>query len=538
MLTDHQKYIRTRLPRHIGFFGLLVSSLASVIGSGWLFGCWEAAKIAGPASILAWPIGTLIIALLAMNYMELAAAYPMAGGMARFAALTHGSLTGFMSGWSNWISTIAIIPIEAVATTQYISTLQIAGAHQLYLSDHQHLSITGLVLTGLFIVGYFLVNYVSLKLFLRLALVSTVIKLLVPSVTIVTLFIMAFHLNHVLSPAVTFMPYGFDHVLMAIAGSGVLFSFHGFQISINLAEDSKRAKRDVPIAILLTILISGVLYFLLQLVFVGSVSPSLLNHGWAQLNMSAPFVQLALSVNLNVLVLFLYLDAATSPSGTAVVYAATSNRLLQGMQRNGYLPFMRILHVAGKKSWPAFLVNVTLCFVLLYFFQSWSQLIGVVSVAIIISYVTGPVSVMVLRKLSPEISRPIKFPALSFVAPLSFVLTGCLLYWASWPLSGEIIFVILSGIPAYIYYEYKHHDNVPRHLRAGLWMIAYFLSMFLISYLGDASFGGRGVIPGRLVYVLIVAASLVFYRLGIASGWKTEAMQYFLKNHHFIQRKS
>lgn len=88
-----------------------------------MFGCWQAAKIAGPASILAWPIGTLIIALVAMNYMELAAAYPMAGGMARFAALTHGSLTGFMSGWSNWVSTIAIIPIDAVATTQYISTL-------------------------------------------------------------------------------------------------------------------------------------------------------------------------------------------------------------------------------------------------------------------------------------------------------------------------------------------------------------------------------------------------------------------------------
>lgn len=177
----------------------------------------------------------------------------------------------------------------------------------------------------------------SLKLFLRFAFVSTVIKLLVPWVAIITLFVMVFHFNRVLSPAITFMPYGFDHVLMAIAGFGVLFSFLGFQASINLAEDSKRAKQDV---------------------------------------------------------------------------------------------------------------------------------------AIIISYVTGPVSVMVLRKLSPEISRPIKFPALRFVAPLSFVFTGCLSYWASWPLSGEIIFVILSGIPAYIYYEYQHHDNVPKHLRAGLWMIA------------------------------------------------------------------
>ena len=50
---------------------LVMLALGSLIGSGWLFGSWEAAAVAGPAAILSWVIGGLIIGIIAYNYIEL-----------------------------------------------------------------------------------------------------------------------------------------------------------------------------------------------------------------------------------------------------------------------------------------------------------------------------------------------------------------------------------------------------------------------------------------------------------------------------------
>src|ERR1044071_3936778 len=68
------------LRRSVGFYGLMFVSLGSIIGSGWLLGALNAAKVAGPASILSWVLAAGMLALLALTYAELGAAYPVAGG--------------------------------------------------------------------------------------------------------------------------------------------------------------------------------------------------------------------------------------------------------------------------------------------------------------------------------------------------------------------------------------------------------------------------------------------------------------------------
>ena len=42
------------LRRTVGFYGLMFVSLGSIIGSGWLLGALNAARVAGPASIISW----------------------------------------------------------------------------------------------------------------------------------------------------------------------------------------------------------------------------------------------------------------------------------------------------------------------------------------------------------------------------------------------------------------------------------------------------------------------------------------------------
>ena len=56
-----------RLRRDARIVGLLFAA-ASIIGSGWLFGAFHAAKIAGPLSIWSWVVGGLMIVLIAPGF--------------------------------------------------------------------------------------------------------------------------------------------------------------------------------------------------------------------------------------------------------------------------------------------------------------------------------------------------------------------------------------------------------------------------------------------------------------------------------------
>ena len=57
-----------KLKRDAGVIGLLFASLGGIIGSGWLLGPLNAAKIAGPAAVIAWLIGGIAILLLSFVY--------------------------------------------------------------------------------------------------------------------------------------------------------------------------------------------------------------------------------------------------------------------------------------------------------------------------------------------------------------------------------------------------------------------------------------------------------------------------------------
>ena len=71
--------------RTIGKAGLLFAAMGSIIGSGWLFGPYYAAQIAGPAALISWVLGGLIMIVIALTFAELSTMLPIVGGIARFA---------------------------------------------------------------------------------------------------------------------------------------------------------------------------------------------------------------------------------------------------------------------------------------------------------------------------------------------------------------------------------------------------------------------------------------------------------------------
>ncbi len=91
-------------------------------------------------------------------------------------------------------------------------------------------------------------------------------KIAVPLLTILVLALSNFHSRN-FTAADGFNPDGLHGILLAVSTSGIIFSYLGFEQADQLAGEAKNPKRDIPFAIIGSILIGMVIYILLQVAF-------------------------------------------------------------------------------------------------------------------------------------------------------------------------------------------------------------------------------------------------------------------------------
>ena len=83
------------------------------------------------------------------------------------------------------------------------------------------------------------------------------------------LFVTAFHGANFTDHG--FKPQGWHGVFSAIATSGIVFSYLGFRQGVELAGETDNPKRNVPIAVIGSVLITAVIYIALQIAFIGAL---------------------------------------------------------------------------------------------------------------------------------------------------------------------------------------------------------------------------------------------------------------------------
>jgi amino acid transporter len=522
----------TPIRREVGSIALMLTGLGSIIGSGWLFGAWRVAGLAGSSAVWAWVLGAVIMTTIALTYAELGALFPESGGTVRYGHYSHGSLVGFIAAWANWISSVSVVPVEAEASVQYMASWPWKWAQGLYvhLPDGQgELTAPGLAIAASLVIVYFLLNFWSVKLFARSNTAITTFKLVIPAVTGLALIAAGFHAEnfHVGAHEESSSTH-FAAVLTAVATAGIVFSFNGFQNPVNLAGEARNPARSIPFAVLGSILLATLIYVLLQIAYLGAVPPTLLaKAGWHGLDFRSPFAELALLLNLNWLAVLLYADAFVSPSGTGITYTAGTARMIYGMERNGTLPtVLGFLHPVYAVPRAAMGFNLIVSFLFLFFFRGWGTLAAVISVALVISYLIGPVSSLALRRTAAAMPRPFRVAGLPVIAALAFTFATELLYWAQWPLTGEIILLIVVALPLYLFYQAKNRwVDFGRQLRASWWLILYLPTIALVSWAGSARFGGHDYLTWGWDLGVVAALGLIFFIWGVRSGWSTPAVQ-------------
>ena len=312
-----------QLYRQVGLIGLLWASEGSIIGSGWLFGAQGALATAGPAALLSWGIAAVIVIVLALVHAELGGMFPIAGGTARFPHYSFGGAAGASFGWFSWIQAAAVAPVEVIAMIQYAQHWHFTSGWMYTepsITGTQHiLTHTGLVVAVALIAIMVGINFLGVR---RLTLVNSVAtwwKVGVPLLTIFVFAVASLHGGN-FSANGGFMAAGWKNILLAIPGTGIIFSLLGFEQAIQLAGESENPKQHMPRAMILSILIGAVIYILVQVVFLGAL-PASQHHAAAgrtaaYATLTGPFAGVATAVGLGWLAAILYIDAVISPGGT------------------------------------------------------------------------------------------------------------------------------------------------------------------------------------------------------------------------------
>ncbi|HMM94172.1 MAG: APC family permease [Micrococcales bacterium] len=509
-----------QLKRHVGSIGLLFASIGSIIGSGWLFGAMNAAQTAGPAAVISWALGGVMILFIGLCYAELGTMFPLSGGVVRFPHISFGSTASFVTGWITWVACLSVAPIEVEGALQYATKYApFTEKHTVTDGATVHtLTGLGLVVAVVLMAVFVVINYVGVRWFARINTILVWWKLAIITIVVLAFLFTSFHAGNFTSQG--FKPQGWHGVFTAIATSGIVFSFLGFRQGIELAGETDNPRRNVPLAVIGSVLATGVIYVLLQVAFIGALRPQDFANGWGSVSFTddfGPLAAIASFLGLAWLAVLLYVDAVVSPADTGLIYITVTARISHAMSRNGNAP--RALSRTTDRGVP--LVSMLLAFVVGLFlflpFPSWQQLVGFITSATVLSFGSGPLVLAALRRQLPDHERTFRVPGGHVIPFLAFFSSNLIVYWTGWATNSKLFVAVLLGVVVlgitYVVHQ-RREEPYDWSWRAGSWYLPWLAGLALLSWLSDYD-GGVGVLHfDTAIPVILVFSAAVYWFAG------------------------
>ncbi|AWB32732.1 APC family permease [Orrella marina] len=511
------------LKQQAGLFGLLFAGVGGMIGSGWLFGPLETATQAGPWSMASWLIGGVVVLLIALVFAELATLFPLSGALVHMSDVSHGPLVGFVWGWILILAYIAIAPIEAMAIVSYASA---------YIPDLTHptdsvLTAKGFLVSALVLALMVGLNFLMIRTVLAVNSWITVWKVFVPVATAIVLVSYSWHPENFFSHTGSI---GTEGIFTAISTGGVFFSLFGFRQALDLAGESSNPQRDVPIAIIGTVLIGTMIYLFLQFGFIAAIDPDMIAQGgWASLHfkgIAGPLAALAAAIGAAWWATILYADAIVSPGACGLVYTTTTSRIVMASAQNHSLPaFFARVNSRGV-PWAALLLTYFSGLVLFLPFPSWQKMVGYVSSITVLSYGIGPILLICLRQSLPDVLRPFKLWGARGLVPVAFICANWVMLWAGLA-TLQFIFglVLLIVVIHTVHFAWRKQPWSTFGAGHAWWLAPYFAGMWLLAWTAPGELGGHGHVGFVAMMTLSAAFSLGIFYLAIRLAQPAQQMR-------------
>lgn len=262
---ETSKYEDVELERTLGLVGGLAIGIGTMIGAGIFVFPGLAAEAAGPAAAVSFAIGAVVALLVALPASELATAMPRSGGGYYFISRAMGTLFGAVVGLSLWFGLVFATAFYLVGFGYYAVDL----FREIGVTASTELVIPLALAFGVF---FTLLNVTGTENAAKLQ--NGVVALLL-SVLGVFLFVGgldALGLVGEYEAPERFIPHGYFPILTTAAL--VFTSYLGFAQVATVAGEMKRPSRNLPLAMVGSVVIVGILYVVTIFVATSALSPA------------------------------------------------------------------------------------------------------------------------------------------------------------------------------------------------------------------------------------------------------------------------
>ncbi|WP_119080265.1 amino acid permease [Chitinophaga alhagiae] len=355
---------------------LTLMGVAAVIGAGIFSTIGQAAYNGGPGVIFLFLLTAITCGFTALCYAEFASRVPVAGSAYTYSYVTFGELAAWIIGWAlileysignivvaiSWSSYFnnvlegMNIHLPAWLTTDYDTA---KAAYEVAVSGNaavDRLAFTTAPVLGnwkvimnipafLIVMLITIVAYIGIRESKRSANFMVGLKIVV---LLVVILIGVFYINT--DNWTPFMPNKFEGVLKGV--SSVFFAYIGFDAISTTAEESANPQRDMPRAMIYSLIICTVIYVVVTLVITGMVNYAEFNH------VSDPLAYVFDKLNMEKIGYVISISAVVAATSVILVFQIGQPRIWMSMSRDGLLP-KRFARVHPKYQTPGFSTIVT-----------------------------------------------------------------------------------------------------------------------------------------------------------------------------------
>ncbi len=381
-----------KLERDINLFEATIYGIGLILGAGIYALIGKVYGTAGSASWISFLVAAGIALMTGLSYAELASTFPKSAAEFTYVkeAFPTRKAFHFTVGWvlifSGFISTATV-------------ALGFAGYFIGFMGAVNPASAT-IVVSIVLIVLLSLVNFIGIEESAKLNIIFTFIE----AAGIIFIIIIGF-MNLGNSRGVDFfaVPNGTNFFLAIMtAASLIFFAYIGFEDIANIAEETENPTKTIPRALMLSILVTTILYMLVAFA-ISSFDPATLD---ASPN---PFATIASSIlGSDLAIIIISIVALFATANTVLVMLIVSSRMLYGMSNGGALPkiFSKI-HRRTHTPWVA--VIFTMIISISFLFLGDIEIVARASIfSVLLVFFIVNVTLIYLRKSQPELERPFK----------------------------------------------------------------------------------------------------------------------------------
>jgi basic amino acid/polyamine antiporter, APA family len=466
-----------RLNRILGPVALTSLGVGAIIGTGIFVLIGVAAHDkAGPAITLSFAVAGMACIFAALCYAEFASMVPVAGSAYTYAYATLGELMAWIIGWDLILEYGVASATVAHGWSKYFQDFigifglgvpaLFANAPFDFDPVNGLLSSTGAWFDLPAVMITFAVTVVLVKGIKESANFNAGMVMVKVAIVLLVIVLGAMYVK----PAnwIPFAPFGFSglsifgHTVLGEPGAGgapvgvlagaamIFFAYIGFDSISTHAEEAKNPQRDIPIALIGSLIVCTILYIAVAAVITGMVP-------YDKISIDAPVSNAFMQVGIGWAQFVISLGAITGITSVLLVMMLSQPRIFLAMARDGLLPksFFGAIHEKFRTPWKSTLL--TGAFVATLGGMLPLRLLAeLVNIGTLFAFVVVCSAVLIMRKTNPDANRPFRAPLVPFV-PIAGILT-CLTLMFSLPVENWIRLIVwlFIGIVIYYFYGRKH----------------------------------------------------------------------------------